>query len=131
MTLDITIGELTKTSDSEFGFDNVMDNLKGMDVNPCPESTVPICDIEFTIHPYEARRSGAYGSFPGFIQKYLPKMYKELGVSGIAKLSRYYAAIMKLPEREGGLDGDRIRWFKYWAAMAKRLYGPRAGISFS
>jgi len=138
MTLDIKIGKLVQLEEG-YTHDNVMDGLNPDHsyVEVCPESNEDVCDPKHTIYPKSAYRSGGYGSFPGFIMAYLPRMYQELGVSGIARLSRYYSEIMAMPNGadksgyQNGLDKDRIHWFKYWSKRAMDLYGDGAGVMFS
>ena len=138
MTLDIKIGKLVQLEEG-YTHDNVMDGLNPDHsyVEVCPESNEDVCDPEHTIYPKSAYRSGGYGSFPGFIRVYLPRMYQELGVSGIARLSRYYPEIMVMPDGadksgyKNGLDKDRIHWFKHWSKVATDLYGDDAGVMFS
>lgn len=138
MTLDITIGKLVVDPNEEYGYERAYGGIDPhhTDVDPCPDADVDICDPECTIYPRRSYRSGAYGSLPQFIQLYLPRMRRELGVCGIARLSRYYNEIQAMSD-DASLSGhniyceDRIKWFKYWSKKAKELYGDAAGISFS
>lgn len=144
MTLRIAFGKLVK--DPEAGADN---GLQGFDVEECPALDYDLCSEEHTIYPRDPIRDGPYATFPDFVQQYLPRFYKDLGVSGVAKLSDYYEEIMNLPDSPrlpnaarrrnvgpgagwSGLDADRLKWFKFWAKRAMDLYGSEnAGVKCS
>ena len=128
MTLDVTIGEI---------YVDERDGKAYVRVVPCPPEPMCICDIEFTIYPNEAERSGGHGLWE-FFRKYLNDIYIEMrdhpGSNDIdvAFINPFLDRINALSDKcDDPASNDRMKWLKFWCNRAVEQFGDDAGIMFS
>jgi len=128
MTLDVTIGQLAIIKEN---------NRAMLWVSACPSETVAICDIEYTLWPNEAYRSGS-SEFRQFFREELGQMYNAMREHpdtndiDIAYIEPFIERINDLPDEcEDDANIDRMKWFKFWCNRAVELYGEDASIMFS
>lgn len=131
MTLDATIGKV---------YVDQYENTPLLRVKECPPSKKDICPKEHTVFPKRAYRSGSSSLWEFFLDKNeeLKKIYFEMREHpnsndlDVKYLKPFANRIYKLKASsfKFASDKDRLKWLKYWARVAIRLYGDEAGISF-
>lgn len=127
MTLDVKIGRRVTIK---------LDGEQIINVRECPITYHDVCKLEYTLWPRESFRSGSSG-FWEFWKNCVGTLYYQMRKHhssndlDIAFLKPLLEDINKLADNcRGEIDKDRMKWFKFWANRAVRLYGDDACIAF-
>lgn len=127
MTLDVKIGQY------------YLDENNKPSIKRCEDSSIDICNIEYTMWPKDAYRSGST-SFWHFFKKKDPILIKlyykwrknpNTNDDDVCKFDEEdFKLIDEILPLSDPIDKDRLKWLRYWMFKAREEYGKLAGIEF-